>query len=123
MKVLIDMNLSPQWIDVFTEEQIESIHWSTIGDPAATDREIMIYAQTNKYILFTNDLDFGALLAVTQSKLPSVIQLRNQDLLPSRIGNTVISIFRQFQSQLEAGALITVDSSRSRVRILPIISG
>ena len=45
MKILIDMNLSPEWVKAFAEAKIEAIHWSTVGDPAATDRTIMAYAQ------------------------------------------------------------------------------
>jgi predicted nuclease of predicted toxin-antitoxin system len=37
MKILIDMNLSPLWVDAFLEAGIEAVHWSTIGDPAAID--------------------------------------------------------------------------------------
>jgi predicted nuclease of predicted toxin-antitoxin system len=120
MKILIDMNLSPEWVKTFAEADIESIHWSTVGDPTAPDRTIMAYARSNNYIVFTNDLDFGTLLALTRAELPSVIQVRTQDTLPSAIGNLVISAITQFQSQLETGALITLDTSRSRVRILPI---
>jgi predicted nuclease of predicted toxin-antitoxin system len=120
MKILIDMNLSPAWVTTFKAVEIESVHWSTVGNPAATDYEIMKYAQSNEYIVFTNDLDFGTLLAVTKANLPSVIQVRTQDLLPESIGNLVISALEQFNSQLTAGALITLDTLRSRVRILPI---
>lgn len=121
MKILIDMNLSPEWVKTFAENEIEAIHWSKVGDPTATDRVIMDYAQINNYVVFTNDLDFGALLAVTQAQLPSVIQVRTQDLLPIAIGNLIISAISQFQPQLEAGALITLDTLRSRVKILPIV--
>ena len=51
----------------------------------------MKYAQLNNYIVFTNDLDFGTLLAIQQVNLPSVIQVRTQDLLPAGIGSLVIS--------------------------------
>ena len=80
----------------------------------------MSYAQTNGYIVFTNDLDFGTLLAIAKSQLPSVVQVRNQDLLPAAIGDVVISALRQVKEQLQSGALITIDRSRLRVRILPI---
>jgi predicted nuclease of predicted toxin-antitoxin system len=65
MKILIDMNLSPTWVNAFAEVKIESVHWSSIGDQAAADSVIMAYAKTNGYIVFTNDLDFGVMLAVT----------------------------------------------------------
>jgi predicted nuclease of predicted toxin-antitoxin system len=67
MKILIDMNLSPDWVAAFAAEDIESIHWSTVGDPKAQDREIIQYARTNGYIVFTHDLDFGTILALTHA--------------------------------------------------------
>ena len=120
MKILIDMNLSPDWVNVFTAASIESVHWSNIGNPAAKDTVLMAYAQVNNYIVFTNDLDFGTLLAIQKVKLPSVIQIRTQDLLPDSMGTLVISALNQFSLELERGALLTIDSSRLRVRILPI---
>jgi predicted nuclease of predicted toxin-antitoxin system len=121
MKILIDMNLSPEWVQTFADAGINSVHWSTVGDPRAADRTIMAYALANDYIVFTHDLDFGILLAITQADAPSVIQVRIQNILPIAIGELIISALRQFQLQLETGALITVDSSRSRARILPIL--
>lgn len=121
MKILIDMNLSPSWTELFTAAEIESVHWSRIGDPAAEDTVLMKYAQLNNYVVFTNDLDFGTLLAIQKVNLPSVIQVRTQDLLPACIGNLVISALQQFSSELEKGALVTIDSSRLRARILPIV--
>jgi len=120
MRVLIDMNLSPLWVSFFAGAGIEAVHWSTVGDPRAADRTIMQWALDNQYVVFTNDLDFGALLAATQAQLPSVVQVRTQDVLPEAIGSLVVSALRQCKSQLEAGALMTIDQARLRVRMLPI---
>jgi len=57
MKILIDMNLSPDWVQSFAEVGIESVHWSMIGDIRAADRVIMAYASSNEYTVFTHDLD------------------------------------------------------------------
>lgn len=76
---------------------------------------------TNGYIVFTNDLDFGAILAATQAEAPSVLQIRGQDILPTSIGDLVISVLQQFEAVLETGALVSVDRARNRVLILPII--
>jgi predicted nuclease of predicted toxin-antitoxin system len=46
MKILIDMNLSPTWVNAFAEVKIESVHWSSAGDRAAADSIIMAYAKT-----------------------------------------------------------------------------
>ena len=41
MKILIDMNLSPDWTAAFAAVDIESVHWSMVGDPRAEDVEIV----------------------------------------------------------------------------------
>ncbi|WP_392533286.1 DUF5615 family PIN-like protein [Nostoc sp. C117] len=123
MKILIDMNLSPDWVAVFERYNISAVHWSSIGDRCEKDSIIMEWARTNGYIVFTHDLDFGSLLAATGANTPSVIQVRTQDVLPNSIENLVISALNQFESSLETGALVTVDQAQSRVRILPIRRG
>ncbi len=120
MKILIDMNLSPEWVAAFAAENIESIHWSTVGNPRAEDIEIIEYAREHDYIVFTHDLDFGMILALTQADGPSVIQVRSQNILPSNLANTVLSVLLENQSTLDKGALVVIDESRARVRILPL---
>jgi predicted nuclease of predicted toxin-antitoxin system len=71
-------------------------------------------------VVFTHDLDFGILLAQTESSGPSVIQVRTQDVTPGHLGNLVLSVLSAHGAALAAGVLITVDESRARVRILPI---
>ena len=80
----------------------------------------MDWARANDYVVFTHDLDFGAILAVTRAEGPSVLQTRAQNVLPEHLGEVVMAALRQFAQQLEAGALITVDEGTSRARILPI---
>lgn len=120
MKILIDMNLSPEWVASFMADNIESVHWSAIGDPKAADEEIIEYVRTNEHIIFTHDLDFGTILALTQAKGPSVIQVRAQDILPGHLANIVVAVLRENEAILRRGALIVVDETRARVRILPL---
>ena len=120
MKILIDMNLSPDQCQVFTSHDIESLHWSSVGAGSATDATIIEWAKSNDYIIFTHDLDFGTILAATATTAPSVIQVRTQDTFPDRLSTMVINALKQFESQLINGALLTIDENKSRVRILPI---
>jgi|GEM_PF-1783610 len=41
MKILIDMNLSPEWVPVLEAEGWTAKHWSHIGNPKAEDKEIL----------------------------------------------------------------------------------
>ena len=119
MKILIDMNLSPDWVKVLQDAGWESVHWSTVGDIRAADEIIMAYAREHGYIVFTHDLDFGVLLALTRAESPSVIQVRTQDVFPEVLGDKLIRVLQEHQSALEKGVLLTVDEDKSRVRILP----
>ena len=121
MKLLVDMNLSPRWIDVFAGAEIGSVHWSSLGASNASDTEIMAFAASNDYVLITHDLDFGAILAATQDEKPSVVQIRSDDVNPDVIGVTVVMALRQMADELETGALVTVDTNRTRLRVLPLL--
>ena len=120
MKILIDLNLSPEWVATFAQHGITAVHWSTVGNPRAEDSVLMDWARVNDYVVFTHDLDFGAMLAVTRAESPSVIQIRAQDVTPAHLESAVIDILSKNESLLEAKALIVIDEGRSRVRILPL---
>ncbi|MCB8924476.1 MAG: DUF5615 family PIN-like protein [Ardenticatenaceae bacterium] len=120
MKFVIDMNLPPVWVDAFQENGWEAVHWSSIGAANAPDEEIMAWAKRTKHIVFTHDLDFGAILAATKAQAPSVIQVRTQDVTPQKLKALLFAAIRQHQSILEAGALIVLDERKSRARVLPL---
>lgn len=120
MKILIDMNLSPDFVALFEREGWEAKHWSTIGDPRASDAILMDWAREHSFFVLTHDLDFGAILAATAASSPSVLQIRAQDVLPDAIGQRLVALVRAFAADLERGALIVVDEARNRVRMLPM---
>jgi predicted nuclease of predicted toxin-antitoxin system len=91
-----------------------------MGEPHASDRVIMDWAVRAGYTVFTHDLDFGTMLALTHAAGPSVLQIRGDDVLPDSMEGTVIAALKQHDADLAAGALIVVDESRTRARILPI---
>lgn len=119
MKLLIDMNLSMNWVPVFEQYGWSAAHWRNVGDPRASDSPIMAWARENNYVVFTQDLDFGTLLATTYAQKPSVIQVRVQNTLPKNLGPWLAGILQQHEVALESGALLTGTEDRTRVRILP----
>lgn len=121
MKIVIDMNMSPDLVIVLNNNGFEAIHWSTVGATNAPDREITAWAKNNKYVILTHDLDFGTILAISQASAPSVIQIRTQNLLSFDFQTLLINVLREFTNELENGALITVEPNRAKVKILPII--
>jgi predicted nuclease of predicted toxin-antitoxin system len=119
MRILVDMNLSPAWVDYLGASGFETVHWSQIGARDASDTEVMLWAADQDHVVLTSDLDFGAILASTQARRPSVLQLRSDVLTPAAIGTIVLAAIRQSAPALEEGALISVDAVRARLRVLP----
>ena len=120
VKLVVDMNLSPDWVSLLKGNGWSAVHWSTVGDPRASDAAIMEWAVAHEYVVFTHDLDFGTMLALSHATGPSVLQVRAADVLPDRLGDVILAALRQHDTELASGALVVVEERRSRVRILPI---
>src|SRR3954468_15769323 len=105
LNVLVDMNLSVEWIPLLTANGWPAAHWSTIGDPRAPDATIMAWALVNNHLVFTHDLDFGTALALTGAAGPSVLQVRGQNVLPDHMGPYVLAALQMYEEELAAGAL------------------
>ena len=73
IKLVVDVGLPPSWVEVFVKHGWPAVHWSSLGDPRAKDRDVMAWARQHQQVVFTHDLDFGTLLALTRAAGPSVI--------------------------------------------------
>ncbi len=120
MKLLVDMNLSPAWIPALEAHGHDAVHWSIVGPQTAADTELMAWAKLNGYIVFTHDLDFGALLAASSAEGPSVIQIRTQNVTPATLLPTPLDALQRFAELLQRGALVSIDKEKARARILPL---
>jgi predicted nuclease of predicted toxin-antitoxin system len=120
MRLLIDMNMSPDLCARFRAAGHEAVHWSTIGAANAPDKAIVDYAKAQGLVVLTHDLDFGAILAATRAEGPSVVQIRTEDAMSDRFVALVSATLTRFEIELSTGALVIVDESRSRVRVLPM---
>ncbi len=120
MQILIDMNLSPQWKEVFQRAGYNSLHWMEVGAQNALDSTILHWAKDQDRVVFTHDLDFGAILAATGFAGPIVIQLRSEDTRSDTMGGIVVNCLRICQSDLKRGALVTIHTERMKVTTLPL---
>ena len=120
VRVVVDMNLSVEWIPLLERAGWPAVHWSETGDPRADDATIMAWASAHQYAVFTHDLDFGTTLALTHAGGPSVIQVRAQRVLPEHMGPMVLAALKQYEAELSSGALVVVEPAKNRVRVLPL---
>ena len=122
MKLLVDMNLSPRWVIFLAENGFDATHWSSVGAANAPDTAIMAFAAAHDFVVLTHDLDFGAILAASYGNKPSAVQIRAEDVSPESIGRPLVTALRQMAGDLAEGALLTIDPSRTRLRVLPLRS-
>jgi predicted nuclease of predicted toxin-antitoxin system len=92
------MNLSPRWVERLGAASLTAVHWSSVGRVDAPDAEIMAYAAEHDF----------------------VVQIRSENLSPTSIGETLIAALQQMAPELAAGALLTIDPSQTRLRLLPL---
>ena len=118
MKLLVDMNLSPSWVERLAHHGFEAVHWSTIGAATAPDSDILTWANEHGFVVITNDLDFSAILAAGAVAGPSVVQLRTQDLLSEGAVRIVARALEAHREDVERGALLSIDEGGTRVRML-----
>jgi len=59
--LLLDQNLSPRLVDRLADIYPGSVHVSTVGLGAASDRIVWDFARQNDYVITTKDADFSEL--------------------------------------------------------------
>jgi predicted nuclease of predicted toxin-antitoxin system len=120
VKILVDMNLSPEWLDVFARAGWTATHWSSIGRPNEADDEIFSWCAQHGHVLFTQDLDFPQILFTSQAGQPSVVLLRAGNELDTTVRVRVCAAMHQQAAALTRGAILVVDEQRIRLRTLPL---
>jgi len=120
MKFLADMGISPQSITFLRRLGFDAVHLHELGLDRSSDKEIVVKAQNEGYVVLTHDLDFSELLALSGAKLPSVIILRLQNMRTRNVNHYLKILVTEHQTALNKGAIFSVTEGRIRVRSLPI---
>lgn len=117
---LADMHISPKTCKVLAEKGYRIKRVSEVLPADAPDRAILEYAEQSSMVVLTQDLDFSALLAVSNASGPSVITLRVSNVEPLAVANLLAGLLPQVEGQLAQGAIVSVSDRSFRIRRLPI---
>jgi len=120
MKLLVDMNLSPDWVRLLVSHGWEACHWSLVGPGNAPDNELVRWARQHNHVILTQDLDFSQILFAAREAGPSVVLLRMDNEFEAAAREHVCAAIRLAESALLGGALLTVSGTRVRLRRLPL---
>jgi predicted nuclease of predicted toxin-antitoxin system len=121
MKVLLDQGLPRSAARLLRARGFEAIHVADIGLSAAPDVVILERGRRDACLVVTLDADFHLLLALSRAALPSVIRIRMEGLRAEALTDLLEAVLKQCADDLEAGAAVTVQAKRMRVRRLPLI--
>src|SRR5271165_4704887 len=122
MRVLIDSNLTPHWVEFLKSVDIDAVHWWSVGKGDAPDAELLDWAIEQDAAILTSDCDFSQMLALRKLLRPSVIYLRTAERNPIGPGERVIAACKTIAAESNNGLIVTIDDRGSRQRALPIQS-
>ena len=111
MRVLLDQGVPRSAATLLREAGVDALHVADLGMSSADDADILAWCREHAAVAVTLDADFHASIALSGGTTPSAIRLRVQGLKGPEVAR---------QTQLDAGALITVQHGRLRLRSLPV---
>ena len=116
MRFLIDNALSPELARLLSD----AVHVRDYGPQAADDLVILERAEIEDRVVVSSDSDFGTLLAVSRRIKPSFILFREAAIVRAQdYASRILDGLPSFETELEAGCVITLRRGRIRVRSLP----
>jgi len=119
-KLLLDQGLPRSAGVILSQRGWDAVHVGDIGMAAATDVEILGYAEQEMRVVVTLDADFHALLAVSAASAPSVVRIRIERLKGLALADLLEKIWSLAQDDLSRGAMVTVTERSLRIKRLPV---
>ena len=120
MRVLLDQGVPRRAATLLRDAGVDASHVAELGMSSAADAEILAWCREHGAVAVTLDADFHAAIALSGETAPSAIRLRVQGLKGPEVSRLLLDILSAREAQLTAGALITVQHGRLRLRSLPV---
>lgn len=122
MKLLLDQGLPRRAAELLRGAGVDTVHAAEVGLSRSDDADILEWCRVNAAAVVTLDADFHALIALAGGSTPSAVRIRIQGLKGPEAARLIQTVVQEREADVLAGALITVERERTRVRRLPIKS-
>jgi predicted nuclease of predicted toxin-antitoxin system len=122
MKLLLDQGLPRSTAALLRAAGFDTVHTAEIGLATADDAVILARGLTEDRVVVTLDADFHRLMADSGATQPSVIRVRVEGHKADAMAQLLRTVVGQFENELKQGALLSVQETSVRVRLLPLTS-
>lgn len=120
MRFLVDMGLGIGVSAWLRTQGHDAIHLREENLHKMPDRDIFAKAVNENRIVLTCDLGFSEIASMARRNLTSVIVFRTKNTRVAYVISRLEPVLAQASVALVAGAIVTVEEVRHRVRRLPI---
>ena len=120
MKLLADLHISPRTVEFLRRLGHDVARINEIMSPDSSDQAVVAEAAKQHRVIVTQDLDFSSIIALAGRKDPSIITLRLSSSRIEHVNAVLEKVLPTVESNLVAGAVVTVEDARIRLRRLPI---
>ena len=120
IRFLLDMGLAQSTGEFLRSRGHDVVHLREQGLERLPDDQIVAKAQEEKRAIVTHDLDFGRIVALSGSTVPSIVTLRLTNMTPAQVNTALKAVLSDATESLDRGALVTITDRGIRVRTLPI---
>jgi len=120
LRFLLDAGLPRSAVEHLRRDGLDVVHVGDRGMANAADADVLALAVNEGRVVVTLDADFHALLALSGEARPSVIRLRVEGLRGAALAALLRAVVGACADDLVAGAVVTADSTRVRLRRLPL---
>ncbi|MEM7124697.1 MAG: DUF5615 family PIN-like protein [Chloroflexota bacterium] len=120
MNFLLDMGLAQSTAIFLKELGHDAVHLRDEGLQQMQDEDIIAKAQAENRVILTHDLDFGRIVALSGSTIPSVVTFRLENMRPVNVNYYLAAVLEVYSKELESGVMISVNEESIRARSLPV---
>lgn len=120
MKILADQQISPRTVEFLKGLGHDAVRVSERLPHNAPDSTILALALAEGWVVLSQDLDFTGIIATSGNNTPSLIVLRLGSPNVEHVNEVLQAILPLVDEAVRAGAIVSVDDNRVRIRRLPI---
>ncbi len=120
LRLIADVHISPLTVAALKVQGYDILRSTDLLPATAADAEILELARVQGRVVLTQDLDFSMLVALGNYGLPSLITLRLSSVKPDFVTQKLLDVLPTVETELTAGAAVTINDDSVRIRRLPI---